>query len=115
ILQGTEAAGSPFWSPDSRFIGFFAGGKLKKVDLLGAPPLTLCDAATVGGGTWNREGVILFAVGSGPLLRVGLGGGPVQPVTELDKSREETAHLRPYFLPDGKHFLFLARSLKLEN
>jgi Tol biopolymer transport system component len=117
ILQGTDGAGFPFWSPDRRFIAFFAEGKLKKVDLLGAPPQVLCDALRTvnGGGTFGRDGVIVFSLGNGPLLRVDAGGGPARPVTELDKSREEIAHVYPYFLPDGKHFLFLSRSVKPEN
>jgi eukaryotic-like serine/threonine-protein kinase len=115
ILQGTEGGTSPFWSPDARFIAFFSAGKLKKVDLLGAPPQTLCDAAATGGGTWNRDGVILLSDARGPIRRVDASGGPAQPVTDLDKSRDETAHLRPYFLPDGRHFLFLATSTKPEN
>src|SRR5207244_1050018 len=60
-LAGTEGAILPFWSPDSRFIGFFANGKLKKIDAAGGPPQTLCDAPTGRGGTWNRDGVIVFA------------------------------------------------------
>ena len=59
-LAGTEGAFQPFWSPDSRFIGFFAGGKLKKIEVSGGPPITLCDAPDPRGGTWNRDGVIVF-------------------------------------------------------
>jgi hypothetical protein len=110
-LAGTEGAAFPFWSPDSRFIGFFAGGKLKKIDASGGPPLTLCDAATGRGGTWNREGVILFTptVGS-PVHRVSTAGGAATPVTSLDASKSEVSHRWPYFLPDGRHFLYVAGS-----
>jgi eukaryotic-like serine/threonine-protein kinase len=110
-LPGTEGASSPFWSPDSRFIGFFAKGKLKKADASGAPPQTLCDVPVSRGGTWNRDGVIVFAPGvPGPLYRVSAAGGEPSPMTALDQSRFETSHRWPYFLPDGRHFLYLVRS-----
>ncbi|MBA2525783.1 MAG: serine/threonine-protein kinase [Pyrinomonadaceae bacterium] len=117
-LPGTEGvtAVSVFWSPDSRFIGFFAGGKLKKIDASGGPPQTLCDAGINRGGTWNRDGVIVFATGtSGPLYRVSASGGDPVPVTTLDQSRFETSHRWPYFLPDGRHFLYFVRSNKAES
>jgi Tol biopolymer transport system component len=119
-LPGTEGASSPsppFWSPDSRFIGFFAGGKLKKIDASGAPSQTLCDATEGNrGGTWNRDGVIVFAPGVlGPLYRVSAAGGEPIPVTALDQSRFETSHRWPYFLPDGRHFLYLVRSSQAES
>jgi eukaryotic-like serine/threonine-protein kinase len=75
-LAGTEGASSPFWSPDSRFLGFFAGGKLKKIEVSGGPPITLCDALDNRGGTWNRDGVIVFApTPSSPLQKVSASGG----------------------------------------
>jgi Tol biopolymer transport system component len=118
-LPGTELAGSggfPFWSPDSRSIGFFAGGKLKKIDVTGGPAQTLSDATISGGGTWNREGVIVF--GRNPeegLYRIQATGGTPTPLTTLDKSRNETQHTWPYFLPDGRHFLYLARTAQREK
>ncbi|MGH9955584.1 MAG: protein kinase domain-containing protein [Pyrinomonadaceae bacterium] len=118
-LPGTEGASSasaPFWSPDSRFIGFGAGGKLKKIEVSGAPPQTLCDASTMRGGTWNRNGVILFATGlSSVLYRVPATGGEPTPVTTLDQSRSETLHRWPYFLPDGQRFLYFVRSREAES
>ena len=106
-LAGTEDAGFPFWSPDSRFIGFFAEGKLKKIEVSGGPPLTLCDAPTARGGTWNQDGVILFAPSvNTPLHRVSAAGGTPIPVTTLDLSKGATTHRWPFFLPDGKHFLY---------
>ncbi|HVS90119.1 MAG TPA: protein kinase [Candidatus Acidoferrum sp.] len=108
-LAGTEDVSYPFWSPDSRFIGFFAGGKLKKIEASGGPPLTLCDAPLGRGGTWNREGVILFApTVNTPLHRVSASGGATTPVTTLDLSKNETTQRWPYFLPDGRHFLYVA-------
>jgi Tol biopolymer transport system component len=116
FIPGTASAQFPFWSPDGRFIGFFADGKLKKVDLAGAPPQTLSDAALGRGGTWNRDDVIVFAPSpNGPLVRVSAAGGVPVPVTQLDASRQETAHRHPFFLPDGNHFLYVAVSTKLEN
>jgi Tol biopolymer transport system component len=110
-LAGTEGASFPFWSPDSANIGFFADGKLKRIEARGGPPLTLCDAAAGFGGTWNREGAIVFAPnGRGPLYRVSASGGTSSPVTILDFAKHETTHRWPSFLPDGRHFLYRAGS-----
>src|SRR5207245_582378 len=115
-LPGTEEAAAPFWSPDSRFIGFFAGGKLKKIEVTGGPAQMLADAQFAAGGTWNREGIIVFARGYGDkLYRVPAAGGAPTQVTTLDESRKETGHLWPYFLPDGRRFLYVARSAQREN
>jgi Tol biopolymer transport system component len=108
-LVGTEDAGYPFWSPDSRYVGFFAGGKLKKIDASGGPSLTLCDAPNPRGATWNQEGVILFSPDIfSPLFRVPATGGTATPVTSPDPSKGEFTHRWPQFLPDGKHFLYLS-------
>jgi Tol biopolymer transport system component/predicted Ser/Thr protein kinase len=109
-LPGTEGAGIVIWSPDSRAIAFVAGGKLKKIDLLGGPPLTLCDAPNALAGGWNRDGVILFGSIDGNLRRVSAAGGESRPVTTLDSSLQETMHAWPQFLPDGEHFLYTAYS-----
>ena len=103
-LPGTESASYPFWSPDSRFIGFGADGKLKKIDANGGPPVTLTPAANLRGGTWNGD-VILFASQVGPLQRVSSAGGASRPATQLDPSKMERNHRFPWFLPDGLHFL----------
>ena len=109
-LTGTDGvlpASPPFWSPDSRFIGFVAGGKLKKIDASGGPPQTLCDALNARGGTWNRDGVIVFSPNVfGPLHRVSATGGASTAVTKLDESLRQITHRLPYFLPDGHHFLY---------
>src|SRR5262245_3234530 len=103
-LPGTERANYPFWSPDSRWIGFFVPGKLKKVGISGGPPATLCDARSAAGGTWNRDGVILFSSLSGiGLLRVPDTGGAVTSVMRPDSKSQETAYTDPWFLPDGRH------------
>ncbi len=110
-LPGTENPSFPFWSPDSRFVAFFADGKLKKIEASGGPPQTLCDAPINRGGTWNQEGVILFAPASeGPIYRVSASGGLPTPVTRIDPSRGEASHRWPFFLPDGRHFLYLVAS-----
>jgi len=117
-LTALEISGSPtppFWSPDSRFIGFFAGGKLKKIEASGGPPQILCDIPGPRGGTWNRDGVIVVGTTAGALSRVSQAGGQPTPVTTLDQSRFETSHRWPNFLPDGRHFLFFVRSGKVEN
>ena len=110
-LSGTDGAEYPFWSPDNRFIGFFAGGKLKKIEAAGGPPLSICDAVSGRGGTWNLDGVILFASSTNsPILRVSAAGGTPVAITVLDTARHENSHRWPHFLPDGKHFLFFARA-----
>jgi Tol biopolymer transport system component/predicted Ser/Thr protein kinase len=106
-ISDTDSARHPFWSPDSRSLGFFADGKLKIVAATGGPATALCDAGTGGGGAWNREGVILFGADNGPIQRVNAGGGVPSPVTQAEPG---VRHLLPAFLPDGKHFLYVAQS-----
>jgi Tol biopolymer transport system component len=108
-IPGTEGATWPFWSADGRFLAFFADGKLKKVDVAGAPPLILCDANRGRPGSWNRDGVILFSPDStGAVHRVSAGGGVATPVTKLEPAKGETTHRWATFLPDGRHFLYMA-------
>jgi eukaryotic-like serine/threonine-protein kinase len=110
-LSGTEEASYPFWSSDGRQIGFFEGGKLKKIDANGGPPQALCDAGIGRGGTWSKNGVIVFSPGPAHgLQRVSAEGGTSEPATKLDVGRGENSHRWPFFLPDGKHFLFWARN-----
>ncbi|MBI3401802.1 MAG: protein kinase [Acidobacteria bacterium] len=110
-LPRTDQAAFPFWSPDSRFVAFFAGGKLKKVQATGGPPIALCDAVSGHGGTWNGDGVIVFAPSNnGELFRISSAGGVPAPVTSLDSARGERRHNWPSFLPDGRHFLYTAIS-----
>ena len=112
-LVGTEGATYPFWSPDSRSLGFFAGGKLKKIEVSSGGGITLADAPSGRGGTWNREGLILFAPNN--VLTMGLysvpsaGGAIATSATTLDTSRNETGQRYPEFLPDGRHFLYMSR------
>jgi serine/threonine protein kinase len=111
-IPGTEEATFPFWSPDGQFLAFFADKKLKKVDLSGGPVVTICEAEHAVGGTWGRDGTILFAPNStSPLFRVPSAGGKPAPVTKFDQKRHETTHRYPHFLPDGRHFLYTTASL----
>ncbi len=110
-LEGTEGASFPFWSPDSRSIGFFANGKLKRIDAMGSPALALADAPQARGGSWGPDGTILYTPSTiDPIYRVAASGGVPQKVTKLDFTRLETSHRWPQFLPDGKHFLFFAHT-----
>jgi Tol biopolymer transport system component len=106
LLAGTEGAAFPFWSPDSRFLAFHAEGKLKKIEASGGTPVTLCDAVARSTGSWNQDDVILFVpdAGSG-IFRVSGSGGTPSPVT-LDVASGDTQHHYPFFLPDGRHFLY---------
>ena len=103
-IQGTEGAFSPFWSPDGRYIGFFANGELKKVALSGGPPLTLCPS-DLGGASWNRDGTVLFS-NKDNLYRVPDAGGTPTLLLAPDKTRKGTGFYMPQFLPDGRHFIF---------
>ena len=105
-----------FWSPDSRFIGFQAGGKLAKIEISGGPAQPLCDVqGYVVGGSWNRAGVIVFADSARGLMQVSADGGVASPLTTFDRSREEVVHVLPFFLPDERHFLYLRTSSSPEN
>ena len=115
-LAGTDGARYPFWSPDGGYLGFFAQGKLKKISIAGGPPQTLCDATDGRGGTWNRDGVIVFSAGpTSPLVRVSAAGGVPAPVTTLVTGDSGGGHRFPVFLPDGVHLLYTAGSGKPES
>jgi serine/threonine protein kinase len=103
-LAGTEGADYPFWSADSRSIGFVAAGKLKRIDTIGGSPQVLANTSTQFGGAWNADGTILISSIRGALLRINASGGSTVPVTHL--SSQDVQHRYPNFLPDGRHFLF---------
>src|SRR5271163_702016 len=107
-LPGTEHAQLPFWSPDSRWIGFFAEGRLKKISVAGGPVQVLADVADAFGGSWGADDSIIFAKLSSAIFRVSSGGGTVTAVTKVDTIMN--AHRWPQFLPDGRHFLFHVQS-----
>jgi Tol biopolymer transport system component/predicted Ser/Thr protein kinase len=115
LLPGTELTGNPapfLWSYDSRFIAFLSSDyKLKKVDISGGPAQTLCDAATVGGGSWSPDGTILYgSFTGGVVMRVSAAGGTPTALTALDPARHERTHAFPKLLPDGRHFLYFRAS-----
>jgi Tol biopolymer transport system component len=117
VLSGTEGAQYPFWSPDGRWIAFFtqADGTLKKVDASGGPPITVCDASDGKGGSWGSKDIIVFTPGpSDALHRVPANGGTSEPVTEVDRERHNS-HRNPRFLPDGEHFLYIARGVNAQE
>ena len=109
-LTDSEGAVYPFWSPDGDSVGFFAGGALKRLDLGGGAAQTLAPAANGRGGTWNADGVIVFAPNlTSPLMRVSATGGAATPVTTLGP--QHAGHLDPQFLPDGRRLLFTVDGL----
>jgi Tol biopolymer transport system component len=107
LMSGTDGAILPFWSPDSRSIGYFAGGKLRRLDPVGGVSTAVADVGVATGGTWNRDGTILFGVlGGAGLLKVPAGGGAVESVLAPDAAKGETDFSNPVFLPDGRHFFY---------
>jgi len=106
-LAGTENAAALFWSPDSRFLAFGGGGQLKKIEVSGGPPQTLCEAGGVGMGSWSRDGRNYFRRlrSRSSAASVGVGGVPTD-ITAVDRQRGEGFHTSPIFLPDGRHFLY---------
>jgi Tol biopolymer transport system component len=110
-IDGTDNARYPFWSPDSRSIGFFADAQLKRVDLAGGKVTYLAEAPYGRGGSWNRAGIILYAGDNdSTILRISETGGSPIAVTRLDAQRRETSHRWPQFLADGDRFVYLTRS-----
>jgi eukaryotic-like serine/threonine-protein kinase len=108
-LEAVIGDARPFWSPDSRWLAFIAEGRLRKIPLAGGPAITICDAPRGYDGTWSKGGWILFDGGSTDSIRgVRASGGTPLAVTFLDRARGETGHAWPFFLPDGRHFLFVA-------
>ena len=115
-LEGTEGTTRPFWSPDSRFLGFFADGKLMKIEATGGPTQKICDAPTGADGSWSRDGVILFDGNSAdPIRRVSAAGGTAAIAVAAEGTRKEAAVGWPEFLPDGRHFLYMALAEKADE
>jgi len=110
-LDGTEGTRRPFWSPDSKYLAFFAGAQLKKVAIAGGPPQLIATHAGGADGTWGSQNVILFdGRPTDPIWRVSASGGPESIAMKADPSRKEVGVAWPYFLPDGKHFVFSGNS-----
>jgi len=115
-LAGTEGTRRPFWSPDGRFLAFMADGKLKKIDVTGGPPTKICDAPTGVDGSWSPEGVILLdGTGADPILRVSAAGGTPVVAVKPDAEKKIFQVGWPEFLPDGRHFIYLALNQKPED
>ena len=115
-LAGTDGTTRPFWSPDSRFLGFFADGKLKKIDASGGPAQKICDAPTGADGSWGADGVILYdGRANDPIRRVSASGGSPVVAAGPEASRKETTVGWPEFLPDGRHFLYLTTGAKPDD
>jgi Tol biopolymer transport system component len=115
-LPGAEDARGVIWSPDGREIAFFSEGKLKRIGTEGGPVQTVCEGGGGFSGAWSRQGTILFTKEFGaPIVAVPATGGTPQPVTALDPARGEVAHFHPAFLPDGRHFVFVARNIDPEK
>jgi Tol biopolymer transport system component len=109
-LPGTEGAEGPFFSPDGKSLGFQANGRLKRIDVAGGPVIELVTGSDYRGGTWGARGEIVFSPAAyGPLSMVAERGGPVTIITALDTTMSEATHRYPHFLPDGRHYLYLAR------
>src|SRR5262249_54308332 len=115
-IEGTNGAAFPFWAPDSSSIGFFANEKLYRVEIVGGLPKIVCSAADGRGGTWNADNIIVVSPSlRSPLYKVPAAGGEPKPLTSLSTSRQEISHRWPFFLPDGRHFLFVVRTAPPEH
>lgn len=113
-LPGTDDAIYPFWSPDSREIAFFAAGKLRKINASGGPPQDICESFSGRGGAWSKDGVIVFTSGSNQgLMKVSAAGGTPEAGSKLNAATGENSHRFPYFLPDGKHFIYWSRTSRV--
>jgi serine/threonine protein kinase len=108
-LAGTDGASYPFWSPDSASVGFFAGGKLKRIGIVGGAPQEIANTGVGRGGAWNREGTILFNPIAGPLFKVSATGGE-EPVAVTRLETGQGSHRFPQFLPDGRHFIYFVQA-----
>ncbi|NNE07160.1 MAG: protein kinase [Gemmatimonadetes bacterium] len=106
-LAGTESAGRPFWSPDSRHVGFFAGSKLKRVPVAGGPPLTLCEFARGADGGWGKNFILFDGASGDSIMAVPVGGGEIKGATRIDRERASAGDGWPFFLPDGERFVFI--------
>jgi eukaryotic-like serine/threonine-protein kinase len=111
-VADVSLAGTPFWAPDSKRLGFLDRGAIKIVDGSGSPPVTIANINPnePGMGSWNRNDDILVSEVSTPVYRISAKGGSPSPVTQLDRARNETGHIAPWFLPDGRHFLYIGNS-----
>ncbi|HJW15309.1 MAG TPA: hypothetical protein VJ776_11455, partial [Thermoanaerobaculia bacterium] len=115
-LAGTDGTARPFWSPDSRFLGFMAEGKLKKIEVTGGPAQKICDAPTGADGSWSSQGTILYdGNGTDPIYKVSATGGTPVVAAKPEASRKETQVGWPEFLPDGRHFLYMAFGARAED
>ena len=109
-VQGSEEARYPFWSEDGRYLAFFDEDKLRKIEATGGPALHMADAPNGKGGDWNEDGIVLFAPShNSGIFKVSAAGGQAVEVTEIDREAGENSHRHPRFLPDGRHFVYLAR------
>jgi Tol biopolymer transport system component len=116
MLRGTDNPTFPFWSPDSKYLGFFADGKLKRIEINSGLPETLAEAGTARGGSWSANGTILFSpTPANPIYAIRADGGEPRQLTELDIKRGDTSHRFPVFLPDRRHFLFFLQGASESN
>jgi hypothetical protein len=114
LLEGTEEAQWPFWSPDSRFLAFRSGAELKRIAVSGGPVQTVCVCLAILPSAWSKEDVIVFGNSLG-MMKVSAQGGAVTQLTSVDQSRAEEVHFLPSFLPDQHHFLYYRASQRMPD